>query len=479
MINLDYITLRKFYEENVDFLIGARLQKIQQPTRKDLIFHLRNLGESKKLYININPQIYHISFMSTESEAKRNLIIPKQPPMFCMLLRKYLEGAKISDAGVIDGERIFELHFEITDEYSQSRLLCLSFELMGKHSNVILYDRESNVIIGCAHNVGPEKSRYRELQGGLKYTYPLSSDLSKFTREPLYTILNNNKSLNDELDDYFSKIQEEIVLKSEKDKLYQIAQNKLKKSKSSIEKISVLLKKRDKTEEYKLYGELLTANLYQNKDYSSKITLLNYFTGKEVDIDLDSTKTLKENAQRYFRLYNKSKATKEKSDEMLQALLVDKEYAENIIYSIDQAKNLTDLIEIKTELNIEILEFNKNKKIPNKILENILRFSINEYEVFIGKNNKQNDYIISKLAKDEDYWFHTKTCAGSHVLLKIKNKEPDDKTLLECAKLAREYSSAKLPSKVAVVYTKCKYIKKPPKSPLGYVIYKNEQEILI
>ena len=255
--------------------------------------------------------------------------------------------------------------------------------------------------------------------------------------------------------------------------------NKLKKSKSSIEKISVLLKKRDKTEEYKLYGELLTANLYQNKDYSSKITLLNYFTGKEVDIDLDSTKTLKENAQRYFRLYNKSKATKEKSDEMLQALLVDKEYAENIIYSIDQAKNLTDLIEIKTELNIEILEFNKNKKIPNKILENILRFSINEYEVFIGKNNKQNDYIISKLAKDEDYWFHTKTCAGSHVLLKIKNKEPDDKTLLECAKLAREYSSAKLPSKVAVVYTKCKYIKKPPKSPLGYVIYKNEQEILI
>ena len=82
MINIDYITLQAFFEENIDFFIGARLQKIQQPTRKDFIFSLRNNGESRKFYININPQIYHISFMNKENEVRRNLSIPKQPPMF-------------------------------------------------------------------------------------------------------------------------------------------------------------------------------------------------------------------------------------------------------------------------------------------------------------------------------------------------------------------------------------------------------------
>ena len=92
MINIDYITLQKFFEENIDFIIGARLQKIQQPTRRDFIFQLRNNGESRKLYININPQFYHLTFINKENEERRGLTIPKKPPMFCMLLRKYLEG---------------------------------------------------------------------------------------------------------------------------------------------------------------------------------------------------------------------------------------------------------------------------------------------------------------------------------------------------------------------------------------------------
>ena len=103
----------------------------------------------------------------------------------------------------------------------------------------------------------------------------------------------------------------------------------------------------------------------------------------------------------------------------------------------------------------------------------LLKININSFEVYVGKNNKQNDYIISKLSKDEDYWFHTRLCAGSHVLLKVRETEPDEVTLFECCKLAREYSSATQPSKVGVIYTKRKFIKKPPKAPLGYVIYKN------
>lgn len=473
MINIDCTTLQAFFEGNIDFFIGARLQKIQQPTRRDFILSLRNNGDSRKFYININPQFYHIAFMSKESELRRNLTIPKQPPMFCMLLRKYLEGCKISDARVVEGERIFELHFETMDELSQKRSLCLCIELMGKHSNVILYDRETFIIIGCAHNVGPEKSRYRELQGGLKYILPPKLG-NNFSGIPLYKSINEGANINEKIDNYFSKIQEELVLKNAKSQLIEITNSKLKKIKNSIDKISILLKKRDKTDEYRLYGELLTANSYQKKNYIPQIEVLNYFTGENIIIELDSTKTLNENAQRYFKLYAKSKTTKEKSTQILNGLQIEKEYLENILYSINKAGNIDDLNDIK----YEIVGEEKVKSNPEK-QNSLLSFNINGFEVFVGKNNKQNDFIVSKLSKDEDYWFHTRLCAGSHVLLKVREAEPDEKTIFECCKLAREYSSATQPSKVGVIYTKRKYIKKPPAAPLGYVIYKNETEILV
>ena len=477
MQNIDYITIKAFFEENIDFFIGARVQKIQQPTRRDFIFQLRNNGESRKFYININPQFYHVAFISKENEERRGIIIPKQPPMFCMLLRKYLEGCKISDACVIEGERILELHFETMDEFSQKRSLCLCIELMGKHSNVILYDRETKVIIGCAHNVGPEKSRYRELQGGLEYIYPPNGN-NKFEGTPLCNILKEDLPLNERLDNYFALIQEGVNIKGGKSSLVEIVSPKLKRVKNSIDKITQLLNKRDKTDEYKLYGELLTANLYQKKDYSSQIEVLNYFTGENVTIELDPTKTLNENAQRYFKLYTKSKTTKEKSVQMLAGLEMECEYLENVLYSVEKAENLRELEEIKGELGLLKLPPHPSPLTKERECE-LLKFEINGFEVFVGKNNKQNDYIISKLSKDEDYWFHTRLCAGSHVLLKVRETEPDEATIFECCKLAREYSSAALPSKVGIIYTKRKFIKKPPKAPLGYVIYKNEREVLV
>ena len=286
MQNIDYLTLQKWFEENIDFLIGARLQKIQQPTRRDFVLHLRNNSESRKLYININPQFYHLVFISKENEERRNIEIPKQPPMFCMLLRKYLEGAKIADALVVENERILELHFENFDELSEKRLICLCIELMGKHSNVILYDKESSIIIGCAHNVGAEKSQYRELQGGMNYVHPPKVNKIEQMYKSLYQIFDNELTINENVDNYYSKIQESVNLNTEKIKLSNIVKAKMKKVKSSADKITKLLQKRDNTEKYKLYGELLTANLYQKKDYSKSIV-----TDKEVEKVVDFVKS--------------------------------------------------------------------------------------------------------------------------------------------------------------------------------------------
>lgn len=387
-----------------------------------------------------------------------------------MLLRKYLEGNRISDALVVENERILELHFEICDELSQKRSLCLAIELMGKHSNVILYDRETSIIIGCAHNVGPEKSRYRELQGGLKYIYPPKgiNELDK-VRVPLYKQLDGD-TINEKIDTYYSQIQADFNLKNEKSRLKEIINPKLKRVNSSIDNISKLLKKRDKTEEYKLYGELLTANLYQKADYQKNIEVFDYIHNKNITIELDSTKSLNENAQRYFKLYTKAKTTKEKSTKMLEDLNIEKESLEDILYSIERAESIEELEEIT---------LNSSSKPTKKEQPTITKIKINGFDVYIGKNNRQNDYIVSKLAKDEDLWFHTRLCAGSHVLLKVNENEPDDNTIFECCKLAREYSSATQPSKVGVIYTKAKYLKKPPAAPLGYVTYKNEREILV
>ena len=475
MINIDYLTLKEFFNENIDFIIGARLQKIQQPTRRDFILSIRNNGEARKLYININPQIYHVAFMGAAGEARRALAIPKQPPMFCMLLRKYLEGCRIADALVVDNERIIEFHFEIMDEFSQKRSLCLCVELMGKHSNVILYDRESSLIIGCAHNIGSEKSRYRELQGGRKYIYPPVVNDKNLVVLPLYKELQKEQkgSITQLLDDYYSKIQENLNVSGEKSKLLAIAAPKLKKVKNSINKISVLLKKRDNTDKYKLYGELLTANLYKQCDYSKEIEVFDYINNENILIELDEKLTLKENAQRYFKLYTKSKTTKEKSQEILNSLKLEQDYWENVIYSIGSSSKMCELDDIKSELGLDNIKLKKQEK------PEIMKLDIKGFDVYIGRNNKQNDYIISKLARDDDYWFHTRLCAGSHVLLKVNNSEPDEEVLFECCKLAREYSSASQPSKVGVIYTKAKYLRKPPASPLGYVTYRNEKEVLI
>ena len=160
-----------------------------------------------------------------------------------------------------------------------------------------------------------------------------------------------------------------------------------------------------------------------------------------------------------YKLYTKSKTTKEKSESILENVDIEKKYYENILYSIDSATKINELEDISQELGICDSKPKKQDKFS------ITKITIGGFDVYIGKNNQQNDYIVSKLAKEEDYWFHTRLCAGSHVLLKVRETEPDENLIFECCKLARKYSSASEPSKVGVVYTSAKYLKKPPAAP--------------
>ena len=158
---------------------------------------------------------------------------------------------------------------------------------------------------------------------------------------------------------------------------------------------------------------------------------------------------------------------------MLASLKISKSYYENIIYSIKSASSVRDFDDIKSELGLNKEVIKKPQKSEAE------KISIKGFDVYIGKNNRQNDFIVSKLSKSEDLWFHTRLCAGSHVLLRVNDKSPGEDVIFECCKLAKKYSSAAQSSKVGVIYTKAKYIKKPPSAPLGYVTYKNEKEIIV
>ena len=529
MITFDALTLKAFVQENLKFLEGSRIQKIQQPTRRDFVFNLRNSGESKKLYININPQIYHVCFMEKDNELKRRIEIPSKPPMFCMLLRKHLENSKISRVNVPENERILEFYIETYDELNEKIHLCLAIELMGKHSNVILYNYDTNIILGCAHNVGAEKSREREVAGTLPYAYPprqIKNDIRNYNGGIDYKSLSNDfylfsnsfanmcsgktldelknfvmltnispaispdyavyslyeellpeavlqKDVNSMIDSYYAYHQANEKFNSLYNNLKTIIKQKLKRTLATIEKMYSQIKREANSEKYRLWGDLIMTNLYNSKDYSEKICVYDYENNKNIEIELDSSKTLKDNANRFYKLYTKGKTSKQKLSELLEEMNSIKMNLEQMDYFLDNAETYDDLLDVM----IEIVDTQSPKEKAVIKAQEPERIDKGEFVIYIGKNNKQNDYIVSKLAKNDDLWFHTKDCPGSHVLL--RGQSPTDELIYECAKLAKQFSAGKLSSKVGVIYTKSKYLRKPPKAALGYVTYKNEREIVV
>lgn len=561
MLNIDSLLLDAFYEENKDFFINARVQKIQQPTRREVILQLRNNGESKKLYININPSFHHICFMNKENEERRNIEIPKQPPMFCMLLRKHMEGARILSVKKPEFERIIELNFENYNEIGDRIEECLSIELMGKHSNIVLYNTDNNIILGCAHNIGEEKSKERELAGGLPYIYPpkqdkknllltrydwfvsalnkancelkkaisnryfclsqalveelcnsknikpaqKSSEISDENSKILFITLhefleNQNKeysvskdrtkyscinkldytysTINELIDDYFSYNIEKNIAKSIKTSLKTRVNKELKKQQNTLSNQKKQLDKKDKAQEYMLKGNLITANSYAIKKGQKSVLLKDYETNNEIEINLDENLTPIENAQRYFNLYNKTKKAYQIAEEMSQKTIEEINYYQQLIYDIDNTDSIAELKEISQEIEPEIKPSPSKKK---ELTLNIMKLDIDDFDVYIGKNNKQNDYLYSKISSPDDVWFHTLNTPGSHIIVKSKNsrQELKDATILKIAKMAKEYSTAKNSTKVPVVYTMRKYIKRPNNTKSGFVVYKNETEIVV
>lgn len=240
------------------------------------------------------------------------------------------------------------------------------------------------------------------------------------------------------------------------------------------------IKNRD---ELRLKGELLTANIYSIKKGMTTVELPNYYSENQelVAIELDSNKTPSENAQKYYKAYNKAKRTFEALKDQIKSNDEELAYLESVLTSVNNCTDEQDVKEIRRELREEgYVKKIKNQKDKSKKHSVPLHFiSQDGFDIYVGKNNIQNDELTLKFARPRDIWMHTKNIPGSHVIIVANGQTIPDTTLNEGAMLSAFYSKAKNSSKVPVDYTEKKNVKKPNGSKPGFVIYETNKTAYI
>lgn len=235
------------------------------------------------------------------------------------------------------------------------------------------------------------------------------------------------------------------------------------------------LKDTEKRDKYRIYGELLQTYGYQVQPGDKKLTVVNYYTDKEITIPLDDTMTPLENANRYFNKYNKLKRTYEASVTLVEESKAALEHLLSLQNSMEIATSEADLSEIKEEMILAgLIKAKQGKKngVKQEKSKPLHYISSDGFHMYVGKNNLQNDRLTFKTAGAKDLWFHAKEMPGSHVIVKLEGAEDvPDATYEEASRLAAYYSSGKTSPKVEIDYTRRGNLKKPPQAKPGYVIY--------
>ena len=305
-------------------------------------------------------------------------------------------------------------------------------------------------------------------------------------------------NLNFKIDDFYFEKESSELFKNYRNSILHLILATLKKYEKRLENIDNKLSECNDMDKYRLYGELITSNLYHipNKNLNS-IEVENYYdNNNKITIPLDKKYLPSYNAKRYFKKYNKLKNALTIVNTQKEETIRDIDYIESVVYELDNSTSIQDIEAIYEEISENSLftdklkSKSKSKKSSNKKAKpmtknklssfNPLKYVIDGYTVLVGRNNKENDYLTCKFANKNDIWFHTKDIHGSHVILKNNPNEivPDD-ILLEVAKLAAKHSKAKNSSHVPVDFCKVAFVKKPSGSKPGYVIYSNNKTLYV
>ncbi|MCC9116001.1 NFACT family protein [Staphylococcus capitis] len=283
-------------------------------------------------------------------------------------------------------------------------------------------------------------------------------------------------SLNDLLDRYYDARGERERVKQRANDLVRFVQQQLQKQQNKLSKLIDEYESAKDKETQQLYGELITANIYRIKQGDESVTALNYYTGEEVTIPLNPTKSPSVNAQYYYKQYNRLKTREHELDHQIQLTKENIDYFSNIEQQLEHI-TVDDIDDIRDELADQgFMKQRKNtKKKKNAQIQLQTYRSSDGDTILVGKNNKQNDYLTNKKTQKSHIWFHTKDIPGSHVV--ILNDSPSDETIKEAAMLAGYFSKAGNSGQIPVDYTEIRNVHKPSGAKPGFVTYDNQKTL--
>ncbi len=566
---LDAICLRAVLHELRPQLIGARIDKVQQPARDQIVLLLRG---NLRLLLNAGANQPRIQLTNILRDN------PAQPPMFCMLLRKHLVGARVLAIEQPDLERMVILTLQCTDEFGEISQKQLVLECMGRRSNLVLLDAQGR-IVECLRRVDADLSAARQLLPGLFYRLPTPLDkLSLLTQEndsialarrggdaeqavdkwvldhytgisPLiarelafraggatdvrFGALNGaqRETLAQEFADTASAIKEDrytpVILyrdgkpvdftyrliaqygaetqvetredfSSMLDEFYDarerqelsarrgrelthaasVARDRMARKAENLKRDYAATQKRD---EFRLRGDLITANLYRMKGGERVLQAENYYEDgcPLIDIPLDPLLTPQQNAAKNYKQYNKLKTAEFHLREQIEKAENERAYLESVLQELSQAETEQEFNEIRRELQeTNYLKKSSGKKEQKRAFAPRTFQTSGGLEVLVGRSNVQNDQLTKKADK-RDYWFHTQHIHGSHVILRCAGLTPSDEDLHEAAMLAAYFSQAKESSGVPVDYCPVKFVKKPAGARPGMVTYDNYRTLYV
>jgi predicted ribosome quality control (RQC) complex YloA/Tae2 family protein len=280
-------------------------------------------------------------------------------------------------------------------------------------------------------------------------------------------------SISELLLEYYAQKDMVTRIRQKSSDLRRIVATALERSYKKLDIQERQLKDTEKRDKYRIYGELINTYGYNIEEGARSFKALNYYTNEEIEIPLDPTLTPSENSVKYFNRYNKLKRTFEADSKLIEETSADIKHLESVATALDIATAEEDLVELKEEL-IEAgyihrkAKNGKKTKITSKPFHYV---SSDGFDMYVGKNNFQNDELTFHFANGNDWWFHAKKMPGSHVIVRTNGKELPDRTFEEAASLAAYYSKGRDQDKVEIDYVLKKEVKKPAAAKPGFVVY--------
>lgn len=535
-------------------LVAGRINKIYQLSKHEILMQIRAQGKNQKVLFSTHPSYGRTQITNLTYQY------PDEPPMFCMFLRKHLEGGIIQNIEQINEDRILKFTIRHLNELGDQMIKYLYLEIMGKHSNLILTDQTHRILETIKH-ISPLVNRYRTLQPGATYVLPPSQeklnpyevDFTNFQElisneerydkqlvanfqglSPLLAKEIIYRSQSDTLKDLFESFTDVLteiktapkphVMLGKREVFYLLPLHHLESEEISCTDLSEMfdryyfgkedrdrikqhfadihrfihqeyeknLKKRDKlhdelkrsekADEQKVLGELILANIYQISSRQSSIRVQNFYSDslEDVTIPLNPQLSASENAQKYFQKYQKAKTAVNHILEQLNQTETEIQYFETLLSQIETA-TIRDVYEMKEELELAgYLRKRQTKKRKSSNKPNIEKYlSPDGIQLYVGKNNLQNDYLTHQLGRRHEWWFHVKDMPGSHVLVRSDSDSLSEATIRAAAQLASYFSKGRQSSSVPVDYTRVRHVKKIPAAHLGFVTYDHQKTIYI